>query len=156
MNIGPIRHLVFPTAQLPVIKTISVVLSNTARVGHKRRRPDWRHKVSFPRMVGPRGRSRHAQGSGYERRGRRWGAFSVVARVWVARCIGQMPSGYSNLEVLTLVRYREDGGCNHCGEHFVKRRYWQRFCSAVCRNAWHQEQRTKAMRAYRGVGLNEA
>lgn len=43
----------------------------------------------------------------------------------------------------------EGGRCPTCQKQFMPVRGWQRFCSSVCRDGWHNQERRKALALYR-------
>jgi len=42
--------------------------------------------------------------------------------------------------------------CEQCGHRYLKNRYWQRFCTNVCRDNYHRESREKALRIAKAYG----
>jgi len=44
--------------------------------------------------------------------------------------------------------------CKQCGTRYQKRRHWQLFCTDICKQKWHNEQREKILRAAKLLGLN--
>ena len=45
--------------------------------------------------------------------------------------------------------------CAKCETHFLPSRRWQRFCSAICRDDWHNKERRAALTLYRGAKRNK-
>lgn len=46
----------------------------------------------------------------------------------------------------------EPGTCQHCGNSFKPRRFWQRFCRSACKAAHHAAVRRLALEAWRTAG----
>ena len=41
-------------------------------------------------------------------------------------------------EALKQTKAARPGKCRQCGKPFQKTRYWQSFCSSLCRQQWHK------------------